>query len=189
MRLRRPRNAPQILALALIAGAAGAAEPAAPSGYTWIECPAMRARLLKPEGWHFDERRAADSDTCSVSTAPVDAQGQFETGFALTRLRDVPGRSGVPAGEFARRFLDEVERTHPVRRRSSSSQPPFEAYRAEVEATAADGRAIRIYQLAIANPATGSVYLAVFRAPADLWETSWKKIEPVIERLGLETGE
>jgi hypothetical protein len=149
----------------------------------------MRARLLRPDGWHFDERSAADSATCSVSATAVDERGQFETGLAITRLRDVPEKSGVSASEFARRFLDEVERAHQVRRRSSSSQPPFEAYRAEVETSAADGRAIRIYQIAIANPSTGSVYLVVFRTPAERWEADWQRIEPVVERLGLETAE
>jgi hypothetical protein len=184
-----PRLSPlEALLWLAVAGLPAAAGEETPHGYSWVDCTGMGARLLLPDGWHFRDRPGSESDVCSISTAPPDGTGQFETGLAITRLRNVPDKAGVSTSDFARRLLDEVAKTHRVRRRSSSSQPPFEAYRAEVETEAPDGGTLRLYELAIANPSTGTVYLVVFRTPAKRWDADWKRVEPVVERLGLDTG-
>ena len=186
-RPRRPLAA-LLLALLLPAGASGAAGDAAPSGYRWIECESMGARLLMPEGWTLTATPGAEADACSLTAAPPDPTGEFETGVSVTRLRHVPERTGLSASEFARGFLDELEARHGVRRRSSSSQPPFEAFRAELEMDGGRFGRMRVYQLAIANPATGSVYLIVFRTPAARWGKEWPLAAPILDRLGLDTG-
>lgn len=177
-----------LLALALPASAPGTGSDAAPAGYRWVDCASMGARLLMPEGWTLTATPGTEADACSLTAAPPEPDGGFATGVSVTRLRHVPERSGLSASEFARGFLDELEQRHGVRRRSSSSQPPFEAFRAELEMD--DGRfgRIRVYQLAIANPATGTVYLIVFRTPAERWGKDWPVAAPILDRLGLDTG-
>lgn len=186
-RARRPL-AVLLLALLLPAGASGAASDAAPAGYRWVDCESMGARLLLPEGWTLTATPGAEADACSLTAAPPDPTGEFETGVSVTRLRHVPERTGVSASEFARGFLDELEARHGVRRRSSSSQPPFEAFRAELEMDGGRFGRMRVYQLAIANPATGTVYLILFRTPAERWGKEWPVAAPILDRLGLDTG-
>ena len=189
-RARLPLAAPLLL-LALAASAAGAGAPAdaaPPAGYRWIACESMGARLLMPEGWTLRAAPGWEADACSISRTPPDASGEFETGVAVTRLRHVPEKTGLAPSEFARGFVDELESRYKLRRRSSSSQPPFEAFRAELDTQDARGARFRLYQLAIANPATGTVYLIVFRTPAERWERDWPVVEPILDRLGLDIG-
>ncbi len=176
-----------LLALALAPPAAGEAD--APAGYAWVDCEPMGARLLMPDGWVLRAAPGgAEADACSISETAPDARGEFATGISITRLRHVTEKSGLAPSEFARGFLDELERRYEVRRRSSSSQPPFEAFRAELATRDDQGVEFRLYQLAIANPATGSVYLIVFRTPAARWDRDWPRVEPILDRLGLDTG-
>ena len=182
----RRLTAPLLLLLAS-AATAGAAETA-PDGYRWVDCESMGARLLLPDGWTLTAAAGAEADACSLTAVPPDADGRFETGVSITRLRHVPERSGVTPSEFAQGFVDELERRHGVRRRSSSSQPPFEAFRAELEMDDARFGRLRVYQLAIANPATGSVYLILFHTPAGRWGKDWPVAAPILDRLGLDTG-
>lgn len=176
-----------LLALASAAPAAGG-EDAAPAGYAWVDCAPMGARLLRPEGWVLRTAPGGEADACSLSSAAPDARGEFATGLSITRLRHVPERTGLTPSEFARGFIDELARRYEVRRRSSSSQPPFEAFRAELSTREESGAEFRLYQLAIANPATGSVYLIVFRTPAASWDRDWPRVEPILDRLGLDTN-
>lgn len=177
-----------LFALLLPADAPGGAGDAAPAGYRWVDCESMGARLLLPEGWTLTATTGAEADACSLTAAPPDPTGEFETGVSVTRLRHVPERTGLSASEFARGFLDELEARHGVRRRSSSSQPPFEAFRAELEMDGGRFGRMRVYQLAIANPATGTVYLILFRTPAERWGKEWPLAAPILDRLGLDTG-
>ncbi len=107
---------------------------------------------------------------------------------ALSLLRQVPERTGQTPSDFARGFLDKLAEKYRLRRRSSSSQPPFEAFRAEIELADEQGKPLRLYQLAIANPLTGSVYLIAFRAPVTRYEAEWKRVERALEHLGLDLG-
>lgn len=183
-----PRPLSLLLLAALVASGAATAAEKIPAGYRWVDCESMGARLLMPETWTLRAAPGGEADVCSISAVAPDAQGEFETGISVTRLRHVPEKTGLPPSEFAQGFLDELERRYKVRRRSSSSQPPFEAFRAEVDTVDARGGHYRLYQLAIANPATGTVYLIVFRTPAERWEHDWPLAEPILDRLGLDTG-
>lgn len=177
-----------VVALLIAAAAPLAAEAPAPTGYHWADCEPMAARLLVPDGWHLRSSPGDQADGCSVSAEPPGEDGSFVTGVALSRLRHVPERTGLSPSAFAERFLDELAERYRVRRRSSSRQPPFEAFRAEVEADQPNGGKLRLYQLAIANPATGTVYLIVFRTPAERWKQDWPRVQPLLEQLGLDTG-
>ena len=173
---------------ALVAAGPLVAAEAAPSGYAWRSCTGMGAEVLVPDGWHFRDAPGDRADACSFSLDPPSADGRFETGVSLSLLRQVPERTGQTPSDFARGFLDKLAEKYRVRKRSSSSQPPFEAFRAEIELADAQGKPLRLYQLAIANPMTGSVYLVAFRAPASRYEAEWKRVERALEHLGLDLG-
>lgn len=160
----------------------------APAGYSWRTCTGMGAEVLVPDGWHFRDAPGDRADACSFSLDPPSAEGKFETGVSLSLLRQVPERTGQTPSDFARGFLDKLAERYRLRRRSSSSQPPFEAFRAEVDLEDERGKPLRLYQLAIANPMSGSVYLVAFRAPAARYEAEWKRVERALERLGLDLG-
>jgi len=174
------------MALWAAAPLGGAERGAPPAGYRWERCAGMRAEVLVPEGWHFRDAPGRSADACSFSLDAPDAAGRFELGVSLSLLRQVPERSGQTPSDFARGFLDQLAQRYRVRRRSSSSQPPFEAFRAEIELADERGEPLRLYQLAIANPSTGSVYLIAYRAPAGRYDEGWKRVERSLERLGLD---
>lgn len=174
--------------LALLAVTPVAAAESAPDGYSWHACTGMGAEVLVPDGWVFRDAPGEGADACSFSLDAPDANGRFEIGVSLSLLRHVSERTGQTPSDFARGFLDKLAERYRVRRRSSSSQPPFEAFRAEIDLEDERGEALRLYQLAIANPLTGSVYLVAFRAPAARYEKEWKRVERAIERLGLDLG-
>ncbi len=186
--MRTPLAFAALLALAHLARAAAGGESDPPAGYSWVDCQPMGARLLQPDGWVLRAAPGGEADACSLSAEAPDARGEFSTGVSITRLRHVPERTGLAPSEFALGFIDELARRYELRRRSSSSQPPFEAFRAELTTRDESGAEFRLYQLAIANPATGSVYLIVFRTPAARWERDWPRVEPILDRLGLDTG-
>ncbi len=184
---QRPPPAVWALLSLLVASPLAAAEPA-PAGYSWRACSGMSAEVLVPDGWHFRDAPGEGADACSFSLDAPDANGRFEIGVSLSLLRHVSERTGQTPSDFARGFLDRLAERYRVRRRSSSSQPPFEAFRAEIDLEDERGNALRLYQLAIANPLSGSVYLVAYRAPAARYEKEWRRVERAIERLGLDLG-
>ncbi len=170
----------------LLALPLGAEErPAPPKGYKWEACPQAKAELLLPEGWHRTEDLGSLSATCTLApTLDRSLTNQTEA-VIVTLLLRVPEKSGLSADAFAARLVEELARRSPESRRSSARQDPFFAYR--VELTLEDGGSrTRIYQLAFANPLTGSVYLVAARAPESEWPRFWKKVRPILEQLGLD---
>lgn len=176
-----------VLAFLLAGTALSSSEerPQAPRGYAWQPCPAARAELLVPSGWQVHEAGGEQHASCTISPEPIVAGKPPLRGIVLTLLRNVPEKSGLSADQFASRLTEELSRRTPGSRRGAARRDPFFAYRVELTLEEEGGR-VRLHQLALANPLTGSVYLVTVRGPEAEWTGFWKQVVPILDRLGLD---
>lgn len=173
-----------LLHLALPTDAAN--RPQAPAGYEWSQCETMKAQFLVPEGWNFREEENSDTPACFVTKENIAQSGSFVTGLTVNQIKDIPGKRGVTAHQFATVIVDRIAKENDLIHQGSWEAGPFVATACEYLDVVPSKPTIRMYMLFLANPSTETLHIVIFEAPESEWEFSWSLITPVLENLGFD---
>jgi hypothetical protein len=182
-----------VLALLLVQPAAAQRYDAkladAPAGFTWQPLPASKAAALLPAGWHYRAAGEKNAPTYYLTQEEIGENNEFQTGMSLQVVRKAKAKTGRPAPEYAELLM---------------MRTGFGAGKKQLEKTAvADGpfykRTVRyrdappeaepqvVYQLALTNAKTDTLYLLTFESSEKDWPEAWKLGEMMVRELVLDS--
>ena len=159
--------------------------PPAPNGYEWILCGDNKMGLLKPKGWFHRKKKKGDTETHAVSIEDSRKTGIFETGLTLNIVKHVDRKTGAPASEYAKKFIDKTCEVKTVLLDifSKPSAGPFKSYGCRVRSQKEGDIPIVIHYFILANDKKGTLFLYQFEAPESSWNEAWKTGEVLMQKI------
>ncbi|MDQ2793985.1 MAG: hypothetical protein M3Y12_08255 [Bacteroidota bacterium] len=148
-----------------------------PAGFAWQPLPEARAAMLLPAGWHYRAEGTKAAPTYYLTPEAVGESGEFSTGLTVQVVRRATARTRHPAAEYAgllllragfgsgsgrQRLMDTAAVAGPWHRRA-----------VRYREAAPDAEPRIIYQLALANAKTDTLYLLTFESPEKEWAEAW----------------
>ena len=169
--------------LLLVAGTVAALElPPPPNGYAWEECPEFGGALLVPDGWSFLRAEQDNRVGFFITKAPFQPPQTFETGLTFSMIRDVPAQAGIRPSEFSKRLIENAAAAANVERTWKNTTKNLQGHGVVYQGVG-ENEGFKFYTLVIANDKTGTAHLIVFESPLAAWESEWKVIEPVVQKM------
>ena len=161
---------------------------APPAGFTWQPLPASKAAALLPAGWYYQAAGEKGAPTYYLTKEEIGENNEYQTGFSLQVVRKAKARTGRPASEYAELLM--------MRTGFGPGKQPLEKY------SVADGPFYKrtvcyrdappeaepqvVYQMALANAKTDTLYLLTFESPEKDWAEAWQLGEMMVRELVLD---
>ena len=101
--------------------------PTSPPGYTRQQCREISCAFLKPAGWHYKHVVRKGQHACFITKEDIDAEGSFQTGLTVNLILMSHLKTGLPASEYASRFIETATSRKETLKRWASAQGPFQA--------------------------------------------------------------
>lgn len=165
-----------LLALPAAAQRYDARLAALPAGFGWQPLPEAKAALPLPTGWHYHAEGTKAAPTYYLTPEPVGESGEFSTGLSLQVVRKATARTRHPAAEYAELLMLRTG-FGPGRQRleqpAATTEGHFRKWAVRYRETAPDAEPRIIYQLALANAKTDTIYLLTFESPEKDWPAAW----------------
>ena len=149
---------------------------APPAGFAWQPLPAASAALLLPAGWHFRAGGTKAAPSYYLTREPMGESGEFATGLALQVVRRSRAQTHHPAPEYAALLMLRAG-FGPGRQRladTSAVAGPWHRRAVRYREATPDAEPRIIYQLALANARTDTLYLLTFESPEKEWAEAWQ---------------
>ena len=149
---------------------------APPAGFAWQPLPETKAALLLPTGWHYRAEGTKAAPTYYLTPEPMGESGEFDTGLSVQVVRKARMQTRHPAPEYAELLLLRTG-FGPGRNRladTASVAGPWHHRAVRYRETAPDAEPRIIYQLALANAKTDTLYLLTFESPEKDWPEAWR---------------
>ena len=162
---------------------------APPVGFAWQPLPAAKAAMLLPAGWHYRAEGTKDAPTYYLTQEPVGESGEFGPGLSLQVVRKAQAHTRHAAPEYAELLLLRAG-LGPGRQRlgdTSSVSGPWHRRMVRYREVAPDAEARIIYQLALANAKTDTLYLLTFESPEKDWADAWRLGEVMVREWVLDS--
>ena len=160
-----------------------------PAGFAWQPLPDAKAALLLPAGWHYRAEGTTAAPTYYLTQEPLGESGEFATGLSLQVVRRAKTQTRHPAPEYAELLMLRAG-FGPGRQRladTSAVAGPWHRWAVRYRETAPDADARIIYQLALANAKTDTLYLLTFESPEKDWAEAWALGEVMVRELVLDS--
>jgi len=148
---------------------------APPAGFAWQPLPEVKAAVLLPTGWHYRVEGTKSSPTYYLTQEVVGESGEFATGLSLQVVRQAKTKTRHPAVEYAG-LLQLRAGFGPGRQRladTSAIAGPWHRWAVRYREAAPDAEPRIVYQLALANARTDTLYLLTFESPEKEWAEAW----------------
>jgi tetratricopeptide (TPR) repeat protein len=169
--------------------------PEPPTGYLWERAGQSGAAFLRPRGWYFTcvETESTWAYFITKQPIPPDAKPgsvQFETGFTINVLRQVPQVTGVSPSQYAQAYVAGVNQSpkHVAEGTWDCSEALGDSRYVALSVRFHEKHhpdPIRMHHWVIADDSSGKAYLVMFEAPIREWDKEWPIAEVVFERLAL----
>ncbi|UOQ97526.1 hypothetical protein MUN81_20125 [Hymenobacter sp. 5317J-9] len=154
-----------------------------PAGWTWQVLPEIKAAMPLPTGWYFKVTGEKGAPTYYLTPEETDENDEFQEGLSVQVVRKAKGKTGRPAADYAELLMmragfgsgqTQLEKTATV-------EGPF--YKRTVRYREAPPEAATriVYQMALANAKTDTLYLLTFEAPEAAWPAAWRVGEKMIQ--------
>ena len=146
-----------------------------PAGLAWQPLPEAKAALLLPAGWHYRAEGTRTAPTYYLTQEVVGESGEFATGLSLQVVRKATARTRHPAAEYAGLLMLRTG-FGPGRQRLADTTAvagPWHRRAVCYREAAPDAEPRIIYQLALANARTDTLYLLTFESPEKDWPEAW----------------
>ena len=162
---------------------------APPAGFAWQPLPVSKAAMLLPDGWQYRAEGEKNSLTYYLTQEAVGESGEYQTGLSLQVVRKVKARTGRPAPEYAELLLlrtgfgpgqQQLEKTAAV-------EGPFRKRTVRYREAPPEAKARVVYQLALANAKTDTLYLLTFESPEKEWPEAWRLGAVMVRELVLDS--
>lgn len=161
---------------------------AAPTGFAWQPLPESKAALLLPEGWAYQAEGEKGSPTYYLTREATGESGEYQTGLSLQVVRKVKTKTGRPAPEYAELLMLRTGFGPGQQQLEKAASVDGLFYKRTVRYREAPPEAeVRVvYQLALANAKTDTLYLLTFESPEKDWAEAWKLGAVMVRELVLD---
>ena len=161
---------------------------AAPAGFSWQPLPASKAALPLPDGWYYQAETPKGGATYYLTQEPIGETGEYQTGLSLQVVRKARTQTKRPAPEYAELLMMRTGfgRGQQQLEKASSAEGPWHKWTVRYRDAPPDADARIVYQLALANAKTDTLYLLTFESPEKEWADAWKLGEVMVRELVLD---
>ncbi len=161
---------------------------AAPAGFLWQALPQRKAAALLPVGWYYQAAGVPDSPTYYLTQEPVGESGGFQTGLSLQVVRKTTARTRHPAPEYAELLMLRTGfgRGQQVLEKAASVEGAWHKWTVRYRDAPPDAEPRIVYQMALANAKTDTLYLLTFESPEKDWPDAWALGETMVRELVLD---
>lgn len=161
---------------------------ALPAGYTWQPLPASKAAAPLPAGWYFRAAGEKGAPTYYLTQDEIGENNEFQTGLSLQVVRKAKAKTGRPAAEYAELLMlrtgfgpgkQQLEKT-------AVADGPFYKRTVRYRDAPPEAEPRVVYQMALANTKTDTLYLLTFESPEKEWAEAWRLGEVMLRELVLD---
>jgi len=162
----------------------------APPGFHWQPLPEARAALLLPDGWYFSPDIQKTSLTYYLTPDPIGESGQYQAGLSLHVVRRAKKYTRLPAPAYIERLMLRAGfgRGQRQQEQGSRAEGAFSFRWVRYHEALPDAEPRMVYQLALANGKTDTLYLLVFEGPEKEWSELWPLGQVMVRELTLDSG-
>ena len=160
-----------------------------PAGFAWQPLPAYKAAIPLPTGWHYDLETLAGAVIYTLTPEPLPESGEYATGLALHVVRHTTARLRHPAPEYADLLM--LRAGHGPGQQvldppTAITQGVFHTRTIRYRETPPGGEVRLVYQMALANARTDTLYLLNFESPEADWPQTWTLGQVMVQGLTLD---
>ena len=160
-----------------------------PVGFTWQALPQIKAAMLLPTGWYFKAEGDKGSNTYYLSREEIGEAGEFDMGMSVHVVRKAKAQTRRPAAEYADLLM--LRAGHgPGRQpleKASSVEGPFRKWTVRYRESAPGAEARIVFQMALANVKTDTLYLLTFESAEADWPNAFELGEAMMRELVLDS--
>jgi hypothetical protein len=162
---------------------------AAPVGLHWQQLPEARAAMLLPDGWYYKSEGEKGDKTYFLTGDEIGDSGEFQTGATLHVVRRVKARTRRPAATYAQDLMLRAGfgRHQQQLAKSTATTGAFQQHMVRYRETPPEAEPRVVYQLALANTRTDTLYLLTFESLEKDWPAAWQLGEQMVQRLVLDS--
>ncbi|MBF9221785.1 hypothetical protein [Hymenobacter ruricola] len=155
---------------------------AAPAGFAWQALPEIKAAMPLPAGWYFKTAGEKGAPTYYLTQEEMGESEEFQTGLSLQVVRKAKAKTGRPAADYAELLMMRTGFGPSQKQLEKTATVEGAFYKRTVRyrdaPPEADPRVV--YQLALANAKTDTLYLLTFESPEKDWAAAWKLGEAMV---------
>ncbi|MCC3154835.1 hypothetical protein Q3A66_17110 [Hymenobacter sp. BT770] len=160
----------------------------APAGFRWQALPDIKAAMPLPEGWYYKADGQKGATTYFLTRDEIGESGEFQPGASLNVVRKVKAKTGRQAADYAELLMlrtgfgpgqQQLDKT-------SSVDGPFYKRAVRYREAPPEAEPRVVYQMALANAKTDTLYLLTFESPEKDWADAWKLGEVMLRELVLD---
>ena len=162
---------------------------APPVGFAWQPLPEAKAAVLLPAGWYYRAEGPKATPTYYLTQEPVGESGEFSVGLSLQVVRKSRARTRHAAPEYAGLLMLRTG-FGPGRQRladTASVAGPWHTWMVRYREAVPNADARIVYQLALANAKTDTLYLLTFESPEKDWPEAWELGEVMVREWVLDS--
>jgi hypothetical protein len=161
---------------------------APPAGFAWQALPDGKAAALLPAGWYYRAEGQKGAPTYYLTQEQIGESGEFQTGLALQVVRKATAHTRHPAPEYAELLMLRTGfgRGQQVLEKASSTEGSWHKWTVRYRDAPPDADPRIVYQLALANAKTDTLYLLTFESSEKGWAEAWPLGEVMVRELVLD---
>ena len=159
-----------------------------PTGFAWQALPESKAAVLLPAGWYFKVEGEKGAPTYYLTQQEIGESGEFQAGLSLQVVRKAKAKTGRLAPDYAERLMlragfgpgqQQLEKV-------ASVEGVFYKRTVRYRDAPPETAARIVYQLALANAKTDTLYLLTFESPEQDWPEVWQLGQVMVRELVLD---
>ena len=161
---------------------------APPAGFAWQSLPDGKAAALLPAGWYYRAEGRQGAPTYYLTQEPMGESGEFQTGLSLQVVRKATAHTRHPASEYAELLMLRTGfgRGQQVLEKAAAVEGPWHKWTVRYRDAPPDADPRIVFQLALANAKTDTLYLLTFESPEKDWAEAWTLGEVMVRELVLD---
>ena len=161
---------------------------APPIGFAWQPLPESKAAALLPAGWYYRAAGEKGAPTYYLTKEEIGESNEFQTGLSLQVVRKAKAKTGRPAPEYAELLMMRTGFGQGKQQleKSSVADGPFYKRTVRYRDAPPEAEPSIVYQMALANAKTDTLYLLTFESPEKDWAEAWKLGEVMLRELVLD---
>ncbi|MEL5996271.1 hypothetical protein [Hymenobacter segetis] len=177
-----------LLALPAIAQKYDAKLTNPPAGFAWQALPDGKAAALLPAGWYYRAEGQKGAPTYYLTQEQIGESDEFQTGLSLQVVRKATAHTKRAAAAYAELLMMRTGfgRGQQVLEKAASVEGQFHKWTVRYRDAPPDADPRIVYQLALANAKTDTLYLLTFESPEKDWSEAWQLGELMIRELVLD---
>ena len=160
----------------------------APAGFSWQALPESKAAMPLPAGWYYRADGPKGAPTYYLTEEEMGETGEFQTGLSLQVVRKAKAKTGRPASEYAELLMMRTgfgAGQHQLEK-DASVDGPFYKRTVRYRDAPPEAEPRMVYQMALANAKTDTLYLLTFESPEKDWPETWKLGQLMLRELVLD---